>query len=149
MIGDFLYELTPRDLSGLPMQCEHAYSTVTANLATVTNQDWYTIPIDKVLVVTCLAMRITATGGVTPKILRTVWEPLYEGLLTPPAVAAHSIPTPSGYTGAAYHWSSERIFFLPPGTLTTQAEFSAAGASNTINCTILGYFIPRGNFGVG
>ena len=106
--------------------------------ATTVANDLYTVPDDKILVLTAMALRLNPGAG--------------QIAISATAVACEGVeffrgPYPVNVSvdfDVLMHWSGE--LWVPPGeTLRATGTFDAATVSNQIRFSAFGFIIPRGN----
>lgn len=141
MIGEFLYQLTPRDSVVAGMEYFEAIQSASQN-ATSINLYWR-IPFGKALWLQ------SANGDARPGAVSNI--PLVE-LLVGPAVALLGtqigpIQRHKGTTGREQFNLNNPVLLPPDYLLQMRCEFSAAEVGNTLVGTLTGWFIPRGNLG--
>lgn len=127
-------------LAGLNQRRWALNTTTTQNAATVTSSPFGTVPVNTIRVVVGVSLQITPTAAIsairgTVRASNNINQVLGEfGVNDAPAAG-----NPIIRTGVVF-------WILGPGDrLVQSAGFSGAGAINSIDSTIWGYELPRGN----
>lgn len=140
MLLDFLYQLTPKDLQGTPLQVRTARNT-TASAAVVVSLDLYTVPKDSVLIIAALAATLTPGAGQQARSWWAGWREEPGGLNN--TMVGDTIT----HAAAAYAAQGRFHFAIVPPNAVIYAvgTFDAATAANTLDGFVQGILIPRGN----
>lgn len=138
----FLYRLLPGDGGQQQLQLVFRDSVNSAAAGTVTTQP-YTVPGDKVLVLTNACARATAGAAQNANRIRLFVDPQNGTKRYELAALGSGSVGPPAY--AVLNWTGEVV--VPPGAdVEAEAVFSAGVAANEINLEIFGYLVPRGTF---
>jgi hypothetical protein len=139
MIGEWLYQLNPKDAAGQAvLQRVHQRVTNSQAAATVAVAS-AAVPQDVVFVVTQMTTAYTPGGAQT---------------VTNVEVAGpESNPVPGDFirtlqaAGAARHYDSRQvsILLMPGEQLTAIGTFSAGASANVVTMVLHGFYLPRGN----
>lgn len=142
MIGQELFQITPRDAVSQLLQYVHAFNSATQNNASVF-VDVFTVPNDKYFWTFSWASRASTAGAVN---VRAVG-----GLLV-----AHNDFSEAWWNSVnavtLLNWwacSPTHILLEPGSIVRCVAEYSAAAASNSVYGSVIGILIPKGNIAPG
>lgn len=135
MIGDFLYQLTPKDEQSIGMQIFAEKLTVTAVVASQS----LSIPVpgkERLLIVTNVFADASGAGGQTVSSLQ-----ISRNATNVPDVVVKSSQPVTAFAALGF----EGFMILgPEEEMQASASYSAAIAANSLRLFVHGYTIPRG-----
>lgn len=136
-----LVQFSPRDFSGPGVEFFSLDTDLTANLQVVTFTVANTETNPERLYMLRWAGSLVPDAVVSPRTFR--WEILTQSLQSRMLWGS----TPGYNLTAGFRWNDVTNWVIVPGGLRHDlyAEFSAAGANNTIYGTLYGYSFPKGN----
>lgn len=141
MIGEYLYQLSPRDISGALLIPYHQ-STTSAVAASGLIVLLPTIPPDQALWLQTLLFQAAAGGAQTVVHGHLDYKPFGSTQVFQLAGANGEPPQQLLYAGGPMN-----ILLAPGGTLQADITFSGGVAVNAGIITATGWLIPRGNLG--
>jgi hypothetical protein len=148
MIGQNLYDLTPRDLQVTPIEIVNR-SIVVQALSTLVTVNGDVVPVGKLLMLRSLSwVSLPATGQILTQSTASVFDNFsaaidYNFMLR---TSADGILWGASVCDA-HMWTGEII--VPPGRLlTASAQFNSGAALNTVRLSYSGILIPRGNVAI-
>lgn len=146
MLGDFLYQLTPRDLQVTWVEFFFRAASLTQNAATL-NLDVALVPEGRILVLQHASIMMTCPATVGAKRCHVTYEGVTDGAIFAPLAAMIDFHrTGATPTGEVFQHSWHQLGHVPQGaTLRASAVFTAANIGNSISASFGGYLIPRGN----
>jgi hypothetical protein len=134
MLGDFLYELTPKDLQSIGMQLFTENSTDSVAAAAVSED--IAVPDERILVVQRIFADADGGGGQTVVQLEISRLTLTDALNSIVRVISGAVTAVAAHDGPLY---------LAPGEIIrATGSFSAGVAANQVRLFVHGYTIPRG-----
>lgn len=142
MIGDFLYELTPRDLQVTPLELD--FQEQVLNQAAATIQPSFVVPQGRVLILRSALAEALGGGGQTVSVIQIHF-------LRQNSTQAFKIISDLIVAGAPASaelaWSG--LVLIPPGaSVVALCQYSAGVAVNTARLYTTGILIPRGNLAI-
>lgn len=153
MLADFLYQPTPRDLQGTPLELVHFTVSVNQNAAAV--EAIYEVPLEHVLILTAAWFYATPSAALTATGLALVYQEktgpdhMLKRTTSNGTNSAFGInPTLNG--GAAVQvsdWWTGNILVGPEARILARGAFNGAIANGAV-LTVHGLLIPRGNIAV-
>lgn len=144
MIGDFVYALTPRDEQITQFEYVHEQVTQAGNAAQTFDYSVYTVPNDRLLVMTrCMISGLGAGANLLQGVVGFVRHLNSDHWFT----GAHL--TGSIATFYTHHEMKGPHVLLEPGAeIRARVTWSAGNAANVAVTNVFGYLIPRGNIAV-
>jgi len=134
LIGDFLYQLSPRDEQSTGIQLFAERNQVSA--AVVSQSLSITIPAEKILVVTAIWVDASGGGGQTVSSLQ-----ISRQSTNVPDVVVKSAQPATAFGGIGFEGT---LYLAPNEQVQASASYNAGVAANNLRLFVHGYTIPRG-----
>lgn len=143
MIGEFLYQLTAKDVISQPVLQRVTLLNGAAAAAVNVDISFPAVPGDRVFWVThCQSAVIPGAGQIGQRLEWNVIDSVGNNLLSGPAITFN--PALAAAQIASHSWTTE-LLLMPGEVLRARGVFSAGGVANTLSAAAFGIFLPKGN----